>query len=260
MTVMLSSPCRSDIGGGARPVSSKSGAKPAGAHWSKERPRVRSRVRSRTLVLLTILCLVGFTMANGAMATTWATARVEYYVSLGDSYAAGNQPVASAWDHKDSHGFAYQVVDLAMAKGYQFDLVNFGCGGATTTSVLQQVGCSVDNPGPDTTSYPTQTQAAAASRFISRHRGQIGLVTISIGGNDILACQAAAKLLSCARSVLKVVKRNLTILLASLRHAAGPVCRSSALRTPTSFSARTSPQLRLRRAWLRFRSPNFAAL
>jgi hypothetical protein len=183
---------------------------------------MRSTVRSRTLVLLTFLCLVGFPMANAAMASAPPTPQVEYYVSLGDSYAAGNQPVASAWDHKDSHGFAYQVVDLARAKGYRFDLLNFGCGGATTTSVLQQLGCSVDNPGPDTTSYPTQTQAGAASRFISRHRGQIGLVTISIGGNDILACQAAARLLSCATSVLKVVKRNVTVLMASLRHAAGP--------------------------------------
>jgi hypothetical protein len=183
---------------------------------------MRSTVRSLTPLLLTIVCLVAFPMANAAVANAPPTPRVEYYLSLGDSYAAGNQPVASAWDHKDSHGFAYQVVDLAKAKGYRFDLLNFGCGGATTTTVLQQVGCTVDNPGPDTTSYPTQTQAAAASRFISRHRGQIGLITISIGGNDLLACQAAAQLLSCATRVLKVVKRNLTVLLASLRHAAGP--------------------------------------
>ncbi len=145
-----------------------------------------------------------------------------YYVSLGDSYAAGNQPIASAWAHNDSNGPAYQVVKLARDKGYRFELLNFGCGGATTTSVLQQVGCSVDNPGPDTTSYPTQTQAAAASRFISRHRGHIGLISVSIGGNDVLACDTAAQLLSCARSVLKVVERNLTVLLAALRNSAGP--------------------------------------
>ena len=114
------------------------------------------------------------------------------------------------------------MVKLARAKGYRFDLLNFGCGGATTTSVLQQVGCSVDNPGPDTTSYPTQTQAAAASRFISRHRGHIGLISVSIGGNDVLACDTAAQLFSCAKSVLKVVKRNLTVFLAALRKSAGP--------------------------------------
>jgi hypothetical protein len=124
--------------------------------------------------------------------------------------------------HSDNNGFAYQVVKLASAKGHRFDLLNFDCGGATTTSVLQQTGCSVGNPGPDTTSYPGQTQAAAASRLISRHRGHIGLISVSIGGNDVLACDTAAQLLSCARSVQKVVKRNLTVFLDALRKGAGP--------------------------------------
>lgn len=114
------------------------------------------------------------------------------------------------------------MVKLARAKGYRFDLLNFGCGGATTTSVLQEVGCSADNPGPDTTSYPTQTQVAAATRFISRHRGHIGLISVSIGGNDLLVCDTAASLLGCAKGVLKVVQHNLTVLLRFLRHSAGP--------------------------------------
>ena len=190
---------------------------------------MRSRLRSRLVavlvvpVVLAVLCVATTSMANARAAAGLTPPTTDYYyVSLGDSYAAGNQPTASAWAHKDSNGFAYQVVKLARAKGYRFDLLNFGCGGATTTSVLQQVGCSVDNPGPDTTSYPTQTQAAAASRFISRHRGHIGLISVSIGGNDVLACDTAAQLLSCAKSVLKVVKRNLTVLLAALRNSAGP--------------------------------------
>ena len=189
---------------------------------------MRPKLRSRAVAVLAVLCVAA---ATGATAST-ANARVatgqtppttgDYYVSLGDSYAAGNQPTPSAWAHNDSNGFAYQVVKLARARGYRFDLLNFGCGGATTTSVLQQVGCSVGNPGPDTTSYPTQTQAAAASRFISRHRGHIGLISVSIGGNDVLACDTAAQLFSCAKSVLKVVKRNLTVFLAALRKSAGP--------------------------------------
>ena len=180
-------------------------------------------IRSRVVVLLAVLCLftastVGTAGAEGMTPSTTGY----YYVSIGDSYAAGNQPTASAWAHNDTNGFAYQVVKLSRAKGYRLDLLNFGCGGATTTSVLQQVGCPVDNPGPDTTSYPGQTQVAAASRFISRHRGHIGLISVSIGGNDVLACDTAAQLLSCARSVLKVVKRNLAVFLAALRNSAGP--------------------------------------
>ena len=184
---------------------------------------MRAKLRSRIVAVLAVLCVTATSMANAREAGGLTPPTTpDYYVSLGDSYAAGNQPVASVWAHNDSNGFAYQVVKLARAKGYGFDLLNFGCGGATTTSVLQQAGCSVSNAGPDTTSYPTQTQAAAASRFISRHRGHIGLISVSIGGNDILACDTPAQLLSCAKRELKVVNRNLTVFLGALRNSAGP--------------------------------------
>jgi lysophospholipase L1-like esterase len=205
------------------------------ACYTGERKGMRQTIRSRMVAVLAILCVTQVSMTNAGATAGAPTSNIEYYVSVGDSYAAGNQPTAAAWDHKDTNGFAYQVVKLARARGYHLDLLNFGCGGSTTTSVLQQVGCSVDNPGPDATSYPTQTQGAAASRFISRHRGHNGLVTVSIGGNDILACEVAAQLLSCARNVLKVVKHNLTVLLAELRHAAGPSVPIVGLTYPDIF-------------------------
>ena len=102
--------------------------------------------RSRMASVLAVLCAVAGSTANAAAASRPMPSSINYYVSVGDSYAAGNQPTPSAWAHKDSNGFAYQVVKLARAKGYRFDLLNFGCGGATTTSVLQEVGCSADNP------------------------------------------------------------------------------------------------------------------
>jgi lysophospholipase L1-like esterase len=178
--------------------------------------------RSHVAIALAALCAVAGSTASPAAATRPTSSSFDYYISLGDSYAAGNQPTPSAWAHRDTNGFAYQVVELARAKGYRFELRNFGCGGATTASVLQEVGCFAGNPGPDTTSYPTQTQEAAATRFISRHRGRIGLVSVSIGGNDLLSCDTAAQFLSCAKSVLKVVKRNLAVLLGAVRRSAGP--------------------------------------
>ena len=181
-----------------------------------------SRLRSHVVAVVAVLCVAATSMANAGAATGPTSPRTGYYVSLGDSNAAGDQPTAHAWAHKDSNGFAYQVVELAPSKGYHLDLLNFGCGGATTTSVLQQVGCPADNPGPDTTLYPTQTQAAATARFISRHRRHIALISVSIGGNDVLACDVAAQLLSCAKNALIAVKRNLTVLLAALRNSAGP--------------------------------------
>jgi lysophospholipase L1-like esterase len=71
-------------------------------------------------------------------------------------------------------------------------------------------------------SYPTRTQAAAADRFIARHRGEVGLITVSIGGNDILGCTAAATFIPCVTQALPGIEANLHTLLAGLRQAAGP--------------------------------------
>jgi lysophospholipase L1-like esterase len=144
-----------------------------------------------------------------------------YYVSLGDSYAAGYQPTASANNGTDTNGFAYQVVDLAAAKGDRLSLENFACNGATTASLLDQRGCPLASPGPDTMSYDDETQAVAAERFISGHRGHIGLITVSIAGNDLLACSAANIVIACATDAAKSITKNLATLLAGLRGAAG---------------------------------------
>jgi lysophospholipase L1-like esterase len=171
-------------------------------------------------VIMTALVLIPLPRSGAAGASV--PSPVNYDVSVGDSYASGYQPVASATAHRDTHGFAYQVVGLARAKGYRFVLRNFGCGGATTTTILRQRGCSVPASGPDTVSYPSQTQAAAVDRFLSRHRGHIGLVTVSIGGNDLLGCSNAAIVLSCASQAVTAMTGEVAELLSGLRHAAGP--------------------------------------
>ena len=60
------------------------------------------------------------------------------YVSLGDSYAAGYQPTAPGVGKTTRNGFAYQVPGLAKPRGYKLKLVNFGCGGETTVSLLER--------------------------------------------------------------------------------------------------------------------------
>ncbi len=77
-------------------------------------------------------------------------------------------------------------------------------------------------PGPDAVSYPTRTQAAAADRFIARHRGEVGLITVSIAGNDLLGCTAAATFIPCVTQALPGIEANLNTLLTGLRQAAGP--------------------------------------
>src|SRR6202034_1792231 len=102
-----------------------------------------------------------------------------YYVSLGDSYSVGYQPGKGA-----TPGYATYV-----AKHTNLKLVNFGCAGATTTSLLNTIGCPAVLPNTaGGMTYPTTTQIAAATSFISQHKGHIGLITVSIGGNDVVPC------------------------------------------------------------------------
>jgi lysophospholipase L1-like esterase len=137
--------------------------------------------------------------------TATTTPSSMYYVSLGDSYAAGIPGDSGS----DVGGYATQVV-TDVAPNHEFILENFGCSGASTTSLMTFVGCSnyIDYPGSVT--YPTMTQLAAAISFIDAHRGQIGLITITIGGNDLIQ---GATYASIAANIAKIS--------AQLRAAAG---------------------------------------
>jgi lysophospholipase L1-like esterase len=188
---------------------------------------VRCRPRSGrpgriTAALAALAALVTMALLPADPAGASERSHPEYDLSLGDSYGAGYQPVASARAGHDTEGFAYRVVGLAKARGYDFTLRNFACDGATTATILQQDGCALTAPGPDSMSYPAQPQAVAADRFIAHHPGRIGLITVSIGGNDILGCASAAIFIPCMKNALTSVQDNLHQLLAGLRAASGP--------------------------------------
>ncbi|MDP9118209.1 MAG: GDSL-type esterase/lipase family protein [Actinomycetota bacterium] len=157
--------------------------------------------------------------SSAASGTTGSGA--DYYVSIGDSYAAGYQPTGPNSGTTTRNGFAYQVVTGAVAKGYHLDLVNLGCAGATTTSVLQSAGCPAQALGPGADGYPHSTQAAAAVAFLGAHRGHIALITVALGGNDVTGCAEAANATTCVESALTKIKANLGALLSQVRAAAG---------------------------------------
>ena len=108
------------------------------------------------------------------------------YVSLGDSYATGFQ-VTPEGGRNTRNGFAYQIPGLAKQRGYDLKLVNFGCGGETSTSLLMRVSVC-RGPGPGGRDYAGTTQIHAAESFLRKHRDRVKLITVSIGGNDVTAC------------------------------------------------------------------------
>jgi lysophospholipase L1-like esterase len=171
-------------------------------------------LRVRALLAAVAVSLIAVPAAHAAAK--------QYYLSLGDSYAVGYQGDVKKTTH---NGFADQLLPLARKKGYRFSLVNQGCGGATTTSMLKQKGCAPAALAPGAASYPNQTQVQAAVSFVKKHKKQMGLVTISIGGNDVDTCIPQANPNTCVANNMKGAVRNLESIVKQLRRAGGKSLR-----------------------------------
>jgi lysophospholipase L1-like esterase len=166
------------------------------------------------LGLLMLLALVPAVQA--------AKPKTQYFVALGDSYTVGYQ---DALKRTTRNGPADQLVPLARKRGYRYNLVNLGCGGATTSSMLNSIDCPQPGRTPGGGGYPGMTQTAAAVEFIKQHKGRVGLVTISISGNDITPCIPAADQLGCTVTKMKTVRSNLGKIVKRLRAAGGKKMR-----------------------------------
>jgi lysophospholipase L1-like esterase len=168
-------------------------------------------VRKSFILLSAAVALCATVVVAGPETAQAARAR-DYYVSLGDSYSVGYQPGLGS-----TPGY---TVYVARHTGLQ--LVNFGCGGATTTSILTGIGCpDVFSNTVGGRTYPTTTQIAAADAFLHAHRGHIGLITVTIGGNDVTACARSADPVGCVGTAVKNITTNVSKLAADLRAAAG---------------------------------------
>ena len=87
-----------------------------------------------------------------------------FYVSLGDSYAAGVEAGPG------TGGYTAKVV-TDVAPKHKLLLRNFACGGATTTSMMSVIGCSGAFDSQHGVPHPNKTQLAAAIGFIDSRIG-----------------------------------------------------------------------------------------
>jgi lysophospholipase L1-like esterase len=150
----------------------------------------------------------------------------QLYVSVGDSYATGYQATGVRQGRNTTNGFAYQIPGLARRRGYDLQLVNFGCGGATTASMLTQTEpCHPRARGPRGRTWGGRTQLGAAERFLRRNRDRVALVTVSIGGNDVTKCAVAPDPIACVGEAVATLEKNVATIATRLRRAAGPKVR-----------------------------------
>jgi lysophospholipase L1-like esterase len=152
------------------------------------------------VALLTVLTACSAPVPEPAVA---AQAGLRTYVSLGDSYATGLSPEGTG------ESFA-QIV----ARQEGLNLVNFACNGATSADLLSQPAC-----GPETEG---RTQVDATVEAL--RTGDVGLITMVIGSNDLLEpCAVAENPAECAAGVAADTRTNIATALTRFREAAPDV-------------------------------------
>jgi hypothetical protein len=89
-------------------------------------------------------------------------------------------------------------------------LVDMSCSAETTESMVSGSTCA-----------PGGSQYDNALAFLHSYKGRIALITIGIGGNDVVGCTSRPDAESCFVGGLKSMESNLSAILAGLRGAAG---------------------------------------
>jgi lysophospholipase L1-like esterase len=147
-----------------------------------------------------------------------------YYVSIGDSYAAGYRPNADGSGSTSVDAFVYQVEDKLAQGGDGWTTVNFACSGETAYAMTFEPGCEPGALAPGGIDYPDRPQSVAATDFIDSHPDRIGLVTVAMGGNDVIRClreKDAASAQRCAEVEVPRVVLSVDYLLSRIRATVG---------------------------------------
>jgi lysophospholipase L1-like esterase len=172
----------------------------------------------RRIVAVLALSAAVAMMGAPALAATSTTAHsasaTSYYLSLGDSLAQGVQPNAAGVSVETDQGYADQLYAALRLGDPGLQLVKLGCPGETTGSMISGGICS----------YSQGSQLAAAVSFLQAHPGQVSLITIDIGANDLNSCVVLASLSAveaCVETTLPTVVANLTQIMTQLRAAGG---------------------------------------
>jgi lysophospholipase L1-like esterase len=131
-----------------------------------------------------------------------------YYLSLGDSLAAGVQPIGDAANaYRTNDGYPDRLFELARAVQPKLALVKLGCPGETTRTMIEGGICS----------YAHGSQLDEAISFLRAHRAKTAFVTIDLGANDF-PCND----IPCIPQGVASIQAHLPTVVAALRDAAGP--------------------------------------
>ncbi len=143
-----------------------------------------------------------------------------YYLALGDSLSQGQQPNLKGVTSNTNEGYADDLYQDELSRIHNLQLVKLGCGGETTQSMITGKGNKY--AGYNHCHPAGGSQLAAAVKFLKAHhaKGEVPLVTIDIGANDVDNCATAANPVTCAVTGANQIATDVPKILAKLRAAA----------------------------------------
>ncbi|MGA8015720.1 MAG: SGNH/GDSL hydrolase family protein [Candidatus Dormiibacterota bacterium] len=164
----------------------------------------------RFLAVVAPVLLVGLGLSVPVTAS--ASSEPSYYLALGDSLSVGFQPTFShPTGTPTDRGYASDLHDALRLRDPGLQLVKLGCPGETSTTMMD--GSGGLNPYCPEYASPASSQLSAALAFLEKHPGQVSLVTIDIGANDVDGCfiptETAAEIEACVFAAVPTLAANL---------------------------------------------------
>jgi lysophospholipase L1-like esterase len=180
--------------------------------------------RARLLPVALVALAIALVAASGAMANTAHAkpAPTRYYLSLGDSLSVGYQPNAQGVGKETNQGYTNDLYAFARKSVPGLRLVQMGCPGDTTTSMMTGHG-NDQSASAFHCDRSGGSQLAAAERFLRQHhrRGEVALVTIDIGANNVDGCTApGVNIGTCVAAGESSIKSDTPKILNGIRRAA----------------------------------------
>lgn len=162
----------------------------------------------RLAVAIVLLVALTASPASAADPAVEVPGDPTWYLALGDSLAAGYQPIGRPEDdHRTRSGYADQLWLMARAHYPNLELLNLACPGESTETIrLAHERCR----------YAAGSQLDEALAFIDAHPGELAFITIDIGFNDFDCSDA----LACLFPGIERIEERLPAILADLRAAA----------------------------------------
>jgi lysophospholipase L1-like esterase len=137
-----------------------------------------------------------------------ASGRHTDYLALGESLAHGYAAAPGV-------GYTNDLLAYLRKKIAGLQLVELSCNDETTNQAIRGDYCSY---GTSASGIPL-TQLQAAEAFLKAHRNSVALITLDLGGVDLIRCSTAA----CVSQVEPTLAANLTTIVKGLRQAGGSV-------------------------------------